>query len=949
MPSAGSLLTGSFTARVAKTRLTPGLSLVVLGGALALVLWPLFAVSLPVTHDGLNHLQRLVAFDALLRSGLLYPRWYPMFASGYGYPLGNFYPPLALYVAELPLLAGAGPTLALKLAFALALGGAAAGAALFIGRVTGAAPAGVLGGVAFLAAPYFVATVYDRGALPEALALALLPWSLWAIDRWGGGRAGLPLLAALLAALVMTHLVVAAAGWALAALWWGAASRRPLWRLPLPFLIAAGLSAFVWLPAALEAPAVSLDNFARSTSAAANALPLRDLVDRALISEVGTFPYRLGLIQVVLAGIGFLAALPVRGARRAAVIALLLFAGCALAATTLAASLWAQPALQAVQFPWRLLGPASLFAALLIGFLARGRLGWGIALAGAALLLLGGVGGLRPADREVDDRTLSVGGAARREWTEGTIGTTTAAEYLPAAARAAYAPGPLPAAITADAPPLRSARLESWTPLGWRLAVVADEPTVLRLHQFAFPGWSAWVDGAPTPVRADGPLGLATVALPPGEHTVDVRFTTTPPRMAGALLSGLTAVGLGWLIAPAAAAGAAAGMLALGIALALLPLPRSSTLTPADLGGIWLTGGTAEAGHDRVTTTLIWLAAQPGGERLTVRLRDESGRLLAEAVGYPLWNTATRWSANELISDQRALAIPAGPARQATIEVEAAGRTAVVGSIALPARTERATPLANRLEARFGEQVALTGWEVTGVGPDRSLQPGGAVDLTLEWTALRSVDEDYTVFVHLIGPDGRRYGQSDSQPAAGLAPTTLLLPSAPLRERRRVPVAADAPPGRYQLEVGLYRLAGGDRLPLAGGGTAVTLGPFKIASRPASLPAVDPIEAQFGPIALAGGRAEPEALTLLWRAVEPPTRDLSVAVHLLDPSGRLVAQADGPPDAGRYPTSLWSRGELILDRRPLPRVAADRVAVWLYDPASGARFGEPALLPLLPR
>lgn len=934
-------------ARSGRRWLTGWAPLAALVGALAAALWPLFSVSLPVTHDGLNHLQRLVVFDSLVRSGVLYPRWYPSFASGYGYPLGNFYPPLALAVAELPLLAGVGPSLALKLAFAVALAAAASGAFVLARRVTGSALVGMLGGVAYLTAPYVLATVYDRGALPEALALGLLPWCCWAIDRWRGGRAGLPVLAMLLAAMVATHTVVAAAGWALAAVWWTATQRRPWWRLPLPFLAAAGLSAVVWLPAVVEAPAVSLDNFARLGNAAANAVPLALLVEQTVIADVHRFPYRLGLVQAVLALAGLLVAMMIPRARRPALVAVALGGACVLATTTLAASLWTLPALQPVQFPWRLLGPASLFAALLIAFLAAGRWAPIPAFAGAVLLVLAGLGGLQPADRAVDDRVLSVGGAARREWTEGTIGTTTAAEYLPAIARAAYTPGPLPATIERDAPPLRSARLEEWTPLGWRLVVRADEPTVLRVHQFAFPGWSAWLNGAAVPVIADGPLGLVAVAIPPGEHTVEVRWTTTPPRVVGALLSGLTAIGLGWLVAPAVAFATATLVGVVGLAVGLLPLPRPSTLTPADLGSVALTGGDVAVTEDRLATTLSWLATRPGGERLTVRLRDANGEVLAESVAFPIWKTATRWSANELITEQRELALPVGPARRATIEVGAGGRTASVGVVALPDRTGVVRPaLANRSEARFGGQVALTGWEIAGVGPDRTLTPGGVVDVTLEWTALRSVDDDYTVFVHLVGPDGRRYGQSDSQPAAGLGPTTLLLPGEPLRDRRRVAVAAEAPPGRYQFEVGLYRLATGERLPLEGGGTALALGPFKVASWPTALPAVESLEARFGPVTLLGGRAEHDALTLIWRAVERPSADLTVAVHLLDAAGRLVGQADGPPASGRYPTSLWSPDETIVDRRPLLPVGADRIAVWLYDPTSGARLGEAVVIPI---
>jgi hypothetical protein len=46
-------------------------------------------------------------------------------------------------------------------------------------------------------------------------------------------------------------------------------------------------------------------------------------------------------------------------------------------------------------------------------------------------------------------------------------------------------------------------------------------------------------------------------------------------------------------------------------------------------------------------------------------------------------------------------------------------------------------------------------------------------------------------------------------------------------------------------------------------------------------------------------------------------RDYTVFVHLLDPDGSLVAQDDGPPVKGHYPTSLWAPGEVIIDPRSI--------------------------------
>ena len=56
--------------------------------------------------DTLLHLFRLTQVDALLDQGILFSRWSPDLAYGYGYPLFNYYAPLSYYGAELLHLAG---------------------------------------------------------------------------------------------------------------------------------------------------------------------------------------------------------------------------------------------------------------------------------------------------------------------------------------------------------------------------------------------------------------------------------------------------------------------------------------------------------------------------------------------------------------------------------------------------------------------------------------------------------------------------------------------------------------------------------------------------------------------------------------------------------------------------------------------------------------------------
>jgi len=92
------------------------LGVAILFGALLFVLTGTW----PDTPDGLLHLHRVRALADALQSGVIYPRWFPDFAFGYGYPVFNYYapgfyyPPALLHLAGLDVLVSVRITLALS-------------------------------------------------------------------------------------------------------------------------------------------------------------------------------------------------------------------------------------------------------------------------------------------------------------------------------------------------------------------------------------------------------------------------------------------------------------------------------------------------------------------------------------------------------------------------------------------------------------------------------------------------------------------------------------------------------------------------------------------------------------------------------------------------------------------------------------------------------------------
>jgi len=54
-------------------------------------------------------------------------------------------------------------------------------------------------------------------------------------------------------------------------------------------------------------------------------------------------------------------------------------------------------------------------------------------------------------------------------------------------------------------------------------------------------------------------------------------------------------------------------------------------------------------------------------------------------------------------------------------------------------------------------------------------------------------------------------------------------------------------------------------------------------------------------------------ITLYWQSITPVAEDYDVFIHLLDESGRIVAQVDEQPLSGLAATSVWQPGDIIRD------------------------------------
>jgi hypothetical protein len=135
-----------------------------------------------------------------------------------------------------------------------------------------------------------------------------------------------------------------------------------------------------------------------------------------------------------------------------------------------------------------------------------------------------------------------------------------------------------------------------------------------------------------------------------------------------------------------------------------------------------------------------------------------------------------------------------------------------VGRVHISAREHQfhAGPISHPLKVEFGDRVRLLGYDIT---------PGQAVTLTLYWQALREMDENYTVFTHIMSADNKLAGQKDSEPRDGDSPTSFWIHGEIVKDEYRIPFSPDVGSGPYRIELGLYDRATLQRLPAILNGT----------------------------------------------------------------------------------------------------------------------------------
>jgi len=224
-----------------------------------------------------------------------------------------------------------------------------------------------------------------------------------------------------------------------------------------------------------------------------------------------------------------------------------------------------------------------------------------------------------------------------------------------------------------------------------------------------------------------------------------------------------------------------------------------------------------QAQHDHLPDYDLWLALEPvaSGESQTYRMPPTGS-------AYP----SSDWREGEYLRSQVSLLLPATfPAGEYRLLVNLAAvagdqflapQPVELGTISVEGRShlfERPN-ISHRQRMQLGTGIHFLGYDL----PQKQVSPGSTLPLTLYWEADGSTAVSYKVFTHLLDTGFRLWGQQDTQPQQGQAPTTSWVEGEFIVDQYRIPVDHDAPYGVYRIEIGMYDPTNGQRVSVIGPG-----------------------------------------------------------------------------------------------------------------------------------
>ena len=257
-------------------------------------------------------------------------------------------------------------------------------------------------------------------------------------------------------------------------------------------------------------------------------------------------------------------------------------------------------------------------------------------------------------------------------------------------------------------------------------------------------------------------------------------------------------------------------------------------------GGIRLLGTKVEPTYltdgpnDELTVTACWRAENQINRDYTffVHLLDPDLNPLGQRDMHPgLGNFPTStWQKGDVFCDKYRVPVVEGVLRSPTVANVEIGFYDSKPDQRLPAQTgqgqtldfvvvdkvrisphqaaELPAPVHRFEQAQFAQGVSLSGY----AWQPEEVAPGQEATLRLWWAASGPLDADYQVFAHMLDSSDTLISQADGPPQGGRLPTNFWGEES-IVDEHIFDIPDEVSPGPTTVQVGLYQLADGSRLP----------------------------------------------------------------------------------------------------------------------------------------
>ncbi len=493
-------------------------------------------------HD-FHHIADIHQMYRAITSGQIPPRLGPDFYMSFGYPLFNYYYVLPFYLGA-GFFALTGSLMeALKWVF-LASGIVSVLGMYALLRKYFSSAASVAGAVLYLYTPFRAVEIYVRGAIGEAVAIALLPWVLYAFVALVGktNKKNIALLAVVLGLFFITHnyfFLIAMPFIGLFTLIELHGSGKFIQKIPAvlsAILLGILASAYWWLPAFVEHRLVA----SATPFAIHDHFPfLKQLIlpswgyGSSVWGPYDLISFQIGIVNLIAVAVSILLFIKLRNNMnrqyKIALLAFVFFMLCVFMMNIRSMPVWKIiPFTNFIQFPWRFLGFTTFFSSFLAGFVVE-NLRWRklAALLVIASCIILTVGYFRPSGNLL--RT-------NEEYLNHFFNNTMYSEdYLQTPIGVSAKPTTPLAKFEVEAGEVLS--IVEASPVSWRAEIVAESGSVVTANALAIPGWVVKVDGNPIQTRFKEPMGNMEFSLSAGLHTVELSWEETDLRQVADIMS----------------------------------------------------------------------------------------------------------------------------------------------------------------------------------------------------------------------------------------------------------------------------------------------------------------------------------------------------------------------------------------------------------------------------